>query len=70
MIHNLDIQLNILLKPFLLINRHLRNVFLAWFDPIHQQDCTATVRSSALLAHDLLVAQAHPKRADFLVGSN
>jgi hypothetical protein len=31
------------------------NVFLAWFDPIRQQDCTATVRSSALLARDLLV---------------
>jgi hypothetical protein len=26
------------------------NVFIAWFDPICQQDCTAAVRSSALFA--------------------
>jgi hypothetical protein len=31
------------------------NVFLAWFDLIRQQDCTATIRSSALLARDLLL---------------
>jgi hypothetical protein len=55
MIHNLDIQLNILIKLFLPINLHLTNVFLAWFDPICQQDCTAAVRSSAMLARDLLV---------------
>jgi hypothetical protein len=49
------------------------NVSLAWFDPIRQQDCTATVRSSALLARDLLVgrdgsAQLAPQEGRFFGG--
>jgi hypothetical protein len=42
MVHYLDVQLNTLMKPFLLIIRHLTNVSLAWFDPIRRQDCTIT----------------------------
>ena len=58
---------------FILINWHLTNVFLAWFDPIRQQDCIATVRSSALLARDLLVrrdgsAQVAPQEGRFFGG--
>jgi hypothetical protein len=38
MVHNLGVQLSILIKLFLLNIRHLSRVFLAWFDPIRPQD--------------------------------
>ena len=45
--------MNILIKLFLLIIRHLTNLSLAWFDPIRPQDFIIVDQSSALLACDL-----------------
>jgi hypothetical protein len=50
---SLLIQLNTLMKPFLLVIRHLMNLSLAWFDPICPQYCIIADQSSELLECDL-----------------
>jgi hypothetical protein len=71
MVHHLDIQARILINFFLLLIRHLTNVFLAWFDPIHQKDCTEADQSwhcQHVICYAAVMDRnpSGPKRADFL----